>query len=83
MRLFSHVCMCVCVCVRVRVRVRIHIHMVKKKIYTVVQPGKMMILGIFGTVTQIMCPGSVPDPCWPRSGHFRAISEDFRALVGV
>ena len=51
--------------------------------YTVVQPGKMMILGIFGTVTQIMCPGSVPDPCWPRSGHLRAISEDFRALVGV
>ena len=41
----------------------------------------MMNFGIFGIVTQAMRPGSVPDSCWPRSGHFRAISEDCTALV--
>ena len=43
----------------------------------------MIIVGIVGAVTQIMPPGSVPYPCWPHSGHFRAFSEEFRAFVGV
>jgi hypothetical protein len=39
--------------------------------YTVVQPGKMMISGIFGTVTQIICPSRI------HAGRAAAISALF------
>ena len=75
--------MCICIHIHtIPIYIYIYIYIYGKNFfYTVVQPGKMMIFGIFGIVTPIMYPGSVPDPCWPRNGHFRAISEDFKALV--